>query len=371
MDEAIRARPALPPSTQYLPRQLVTDELTRGLQGLYDIPGMELAIKHVSNGHFIDNIRLEELGQRMMGSMSQPLHYALREMALSMGMEEPPTLYEFHGLPTGQLAALIQCPNVNDSEWGKGPSSPRANASASLGGVRLGSGREGQSRFSWKRVPLVLLAPGVLDALEGLEAEALMAMALAPMCLPGGGGWRMNLGLKSADKGGTTGQTGFQGGQLEPVVNCALADVVTTISLHTVNPSVVVGQLPSQLQMKWKRLLQTLQDVRESAVTTADRVALLMVQDVGTVARVIYKTCMGLERSCPTGEELVVQVSGVLFPRETNLELGSGGIDAQGAGGQQLQRVLERIRNLLTWSNTAQYKELLQNGLRRSMQQQS
>ena len=144
--------------------------------------------------------------------------------------------------------------------------------------------------LGWRRRALLLLPPGFGEGLPPLEAQAALAMALAPMALPGGGGWKLN-GLE-ADLGGqslsplqslrsmspgvspsmTAGEVaemrlvpaaagGGEGGVtlgapsslgVRPPGGAwpALADVATAATLGLVRPTALVGQLPPELQVR-------------------------------------------------------------------------------------------------------------------------
>ena len=55
-------------------------------------------------------------------------------------------------------------------------------------------------------------------------------------------------------------------------------------------------------------MLSVLRGVAASAAPTADRIALVVVRKLGPVATAIFKTATGLQRECPSEEELLTQV---------------------------------------------------------------
>jgi hypothetical protein len=94
------------------------------------------------------------------------------------------------------------------------------------------------------------------------EQQALLAMALAPMCLSGGGGWRLD--VSSRGGGGQqlyngAGKAALQSPQspsvsagnagVGPGEKLAVADAVTVITLADVAPLTLVPHLPVQLQV--------------------------------------------------------------------------------------------------------------------------
>ena len=90
---------------------------------------------------------------------------------------------------------------------------------------------------------------------------------------------------------------------------CYHTRVIVHSRVHRINPLA---------QVKWERLLCVLRGVSASAVQTADRVALLVVQRLGPVATAIFKTVVTLapdgqqqQLLCPSEDELIAQVCSI------------------------------------------------------------
>lgn len=177
---------------------------------------------------------------------SPELHYVVQEAAEMMALDIAPDMFECPQLaaPPGSTAPpvlLVHVPHVSNASLA---------ASFKMAGPTGRLLRLPDSTFGWRRRALLLLRPGLLDSGSGwspLELQAMIAGAMAPMCLPGGGGWRLNAGA-----GGGAGAAGAGGALVAPLTasRLAVADIVTAVNLADAVPQALVGQLPSQLQVR-------------------------------------------------------------------------------------------------------------------------
>ena len=150
----------------------------------------------------------------------------------------------------GDFPLLLQLPLSLDQIPGEMP----AGLSGARGAhsVSTGSTGGGSVLLGWKRKAVLLVPPGLLERLPLPEVQAILALALAPMALPGGGGWRLDVDHSVASTS--------RGGDSSPPVASdpaacaapgppALADVATAATLGTVCPSALVEQLPPELRV--------------------------------------------------------------------------------------------------------------------------
>ncbi|GAX82041.1 hypothetical protein CEUSTIGMA_g9469.t1 [Chlamydomonas eustigma] len=345
---------------------LISPELSLGLQKLMQVSGMDTLLRFISSGQFAGQLTSRDLGTSIHESILPGVHFLLADICRCLNIEICPELIEMEELQgdfdqgngrsggrtrndlvdTPPAYLLVQLPHSLTPVAEIEPQLP-ASVLRHTSPSRPGSPDQAQYRaggggpqLSWRRRALVLLRPGLLSLSPPLEAQALLAMALAPMALPGGGGWRMSLvghGSSSTssppehrsvsqqvpaaarleggrDQGthlpewtwpspaaGEAVPSGAVHGALWP----AVADVATAASLGVVRPEAMAAQLPLELQVKWPRLIGPLRHAMEETVTTCDRLALLAVQRLGPVLRAMYRTTAGvIDGTCPSAEEL-------------------------------------------------------------------
>lgn len=176
---------------------------------------------------------------------------------------------------------------------------------------------------SWRRRAMLLIAPGLVQACMSLtsalnataaaagvaagadtgqsteicssavrsgggsgqrdEVQALLASALAPLLMPGGGGWRLQVEASHAGhapaNGRSSSPTTAQGTQLQ----LSIADAVTAANVFALKPRAILSTLPSQLAVQPERLMAPLQAVAAAVAPSADRVALAAVQQLAPV----------------------------------------------------------------------------------------
>lgn len=214
-----------------------------------------------------------------------------------LGLELCPDLFE-HPTPPSlhHPVALLHVPHV----------SPAGLATSLSRTSRSRLPRLPDGTFGWRRRGVLLLTPGLAAMAEGgaqlpgpgmagaravfrslpgappsgslpagsepplytpAEVQALMAAALAPMCLPGGGGWRMD----------TTGEGGPDAG-VGAKERLAVADAMSGVVLADVAPVALMERLPVQLSAKWERVYRALSRVALGCVSAGDRASLVVVQ---------------------------------------------------------------------------------------------
>lgn len=281
-----------------------------------------------------------------------------------------------------------------------------------------GGGRDGarlarlpDGSFGWRRRAVLLLQPGMAAMVESggtvplvgtgggtllpmyspREVQALLAMALAPMVLPGGGGWRV--GEQQQQQQGVTtgvmvngtdmvtgGSSKVGAGSSSGSNGLAVADAVTAVALADVAPSALMGRLPLQLAARWERLYRALSRVAVGAAVAGDRAALVVVQDLATCVTAIYKSVAlsgsegsgfegrdgslhGLSASCPPAHELLsaaraAAAAGTLPPL---LDL-SAPLTAPLPAVDAHALALARIAALDEWAGSEECGELLGGG---------
>ncbi|KAF5842554.1 hypothetical protein DUNSADRAFT_6404 [Dunaliella salina] len=135
------------------------------------------------------------------------------------------------------------------------------------------------------------------------EFQALLAMALAPMCMPGGGGWRLDM-QRSSKASVTAGNAG-----VGPKGALAAADAITTAVLTDLAPEALQPHLPVQIRAKWAALYRCLVRTPMGCLTAGDRAALVCVGDLGVVVTAIYKSCVGCAcaAECPDPTALLAE----------------------------------------------------------------
>jgi len=327
---------------------LMTEELRGAMSRLGDVPGMDWIIRYVSSGQFIDHLSLQDLGASLLETMTPELHYVLMEAATCLGLEVTPDIFEHPALTSAQhtAAALLHIPHVSSASL---VATAASAAAGSNGGLvpRLPDGS-----FGWRRRAVVLLRPGLLFELTPLEVQAVLALALGPMCLPGGGGWKLDL----------LSQTGASGpsNSMESYNRSALADIVTAVGVSMIKPLAMRGQQPKQLQVKWERMLRLLQYISANSGHTCDRVALLVVQQIAPVVTAIFKTCAGLPPGrCPSAEALILEADSFQTPPHDPLPFSS---PAPSTPVELRSAALTRIKQLKQWHDSSEYRRLLQSG---------
>lgn len=220
------------------------------------------------------------------------LHFLASEAAALLGLELAPELFEHPAAcRSPHPVALLHVPHVSSAGLATALTrTPRGRL------PRLPDGT-----FGWRRRGVLLLATSLAAMAEGraaggvahsfpgtrslaaaaldgeplyspAELQALMAAALAPMCLPGGGGWRLD--TQDGSEPGV--QAGNQG--VGPRGALAVADAVSAVVLADAAPQSLVGRLPVQLSAKWERLYRVLSRVAVGCVAAGDRAALCVVQ---------------------------------------------------------------------------------------------
>lgn len=360
----------------------------------------------MSSGQFASQLRPhEELGRPLPETLAPELHFLLAEAARCMGLELCPELLEapqLQALRDRPAAALLQVPHS------RVPSHTPQAGSGGAGGGAAGGGGGGRTKAGWRRSALLLLRPGLMAEMRPAEVQAVLAAALAPMCLPGGGGWRLDLLQqgRGGDGGGSSGggssaqpsspskaaagaqgppspahaATGYTGGggssggvagASDGGVRLSVADAVTASNLGDLLPSALLRHLPRQQQVKWERLHTPLRQLCAASQGCGDRVALLVVQQLGPVLRAIFKTATGLpDALCPEGPDLEAQARAYLAHPPGDLNGGGmggnatggigGGIGGGGGGeGDVAMAALMRMAALCQWHDSGQYRELL------------
>ncbi len=143
------------------------------------------------------------------------------------------------------------------------------------------------------------------------EVVALLAAALAPLALPGGGGWRLSLHVA---RGGAVG-AGNAG--VGPGGALAVADAITAVSLAHVAPNALVPHLPVQLRVKWARVFAVLNRVDRAVQGVGDRAALLCCGNVEDVLTAVHKSLRATNVT-PAPSDIAQEVSAIVTHTHTH-----------------------------------------------------
>ncbi len=201
-----------------------------------------------------------------------------KAVAMNLGLQQAPLLLvasQHTPCPCG--ASLLHVPYTGDD-----PSSIQRLADGTVG---------------WRRRAMLVLPPiPVLSALTAGEQLAMLAMALAPMCLPGGGGWSPSFPDKQCH------------------ATPAAADVVTVANLLRLVPDIIHARLSAGVRAKLDQVHTAVTRAEARIVSAGDRAALLLAGHDAHTA--IHKICL-LNDSCqvpgtatvtPSAQELLQQV---------------------------------------------------------------
>jgi hypothetical protein len=175
-------------------------------------------LRFISSGRFAGQLTSGDLGTSIHEIILPEVHFLLLDICRCLNIEICPELIEMEELQGDSVPGqgrggakasnqsvgalppylLLQLPHsltpVAEIEPQLTTSGLRHGSSSSQpvspDQIRVGGGGP---QLGWRRRALVLLKPGLLASSPPLEAKALLAMALAPMALPGGGGWKLSL----------------------------------------------------------------------------------------------------------------------------------------------------------------------------------
>lgn len=367
-------------------------------------PTCNLSLLHrlVASGHWADALSLPDLGRPLLEMAYPNLHFLVSEAAQLLGLELAPELFE-HPL-ISELPApayLLQLPHVSGASL--------ASTLGGSGGVAGRLPRLPDGSFGWRRRGVLLVKPGVAEALEaagqqqqqqvwgssntgmlfsGRELQAALAMALAPMCLPGGGGWRLagtsstssapgvggaaatlssgpggissNVGAGGAAAVGPSSVTEGNAG-LGPGGVLAAADAVTAVTLADLAPQVLFARMPVQLRSKWDRVYRALARVPPGCAATADRAALLVVQQLEPVAAAVWKSVTGVTdpSHCPPVRQLLKDALRPAEPLPLALVDMRAPLDAPPPPADLHLLALARIARLVEWAGSRECGALL------------
>ncbi|KAG2427732.1 hypothetical protein HXX76_012057 [Chlamydomonas incerta] len=392
---------------QRLAEVLVPEGLGRALAELRGVAGMEPFAAFAAAGRLLGRLRQSDLGAPLREEQHPELHYLVAGAASAMGLDEPPELVMAGGeLPYGQDVMLLQLPNVALDALSY--LADDVDRPPPAGGIGPGG---------WRRRAVLLLSPAVVEAAAAAappgerhgsgdgshgqpygatatspaaaELAALLGGALAPMLMPGGGGWRLEL-----QGGGPVGPQGVPppaSAASRPLLSAA--EVVTAVNVAALKPRAALAALPSQLQVKWERLLAHLRAVAGLVAAAADRGALLAVQQLAPAVRATYRAAAGLSLAADagsgaggvllgSGEDLLLQAQAAPWSGDTELhsraaqpahEIAAGAAAAaaaaggqalaqgQGQGGAQERRrhALARVALLGRWAESQEYRGTL------------
>ncbi len=363
-------------------------ELEPCMSRLGDVQGSDEAVRFVCAGRHVDHLTLSALGTPLLESAAPLLHHTVAQLSERLGLELAPEVFVHPALGApphgdGRLGlappvALLHLPHVSDAALLAPEAARGAHHRSGWRAPRLADGS-----FGWRRRAVLLVAPELAAALAPLpppplhhqhhhqhpaysqgEATALLACALGPMCLPGGGGWRLNLHVAQGGsvEGGNTGVG--PGGMLAP------ADVVTAVALARAAPAALVPHLPVQLRVKWARVQAALQRVELACAAVGDRAALLCCGQLEEVLLAIHKSCAPdagqQQQQHATAEQLVAQVhqlypAGSALPPLVDLDLPLTDCVA-GVARDRRAHALLRMAHLIEWAGSREYVLATQAG---------
>ncbi|KAG2491710.1 hypothetical protein HYH03_009873 [Edaphochlamys debaryana] len=376
------------------PGSLLGEGAGAALAGLGGVGGMEALAGFVAGGRLLARLRPSDLGQQLFDETAPALHWAVAQAVAALALPELPEIRERPGLPHGADVMLLQLPSVAVTQLsvlGAGdPDRPPAAASGSAAAGVPGG---------WRRRALLLVSPALAEAAEAAAAAAkgsgggwslgldevvgALGAALAPMAMPGGYGWRMDLeagGLQGAGAGAGAGGGG--GPPASPPLLSA-AEVLTAVAVADLKPRAAFAALPSQLQVKWERLLAHLRAVAGQVAAAGDRGALAAAQQLGPALTAVYRHAAGVGAAEPgagaagggggeggvgSAEELLLQAQALPWSEVEVAAMACRPLAelAAGAGGPEARRAhgLARVALLGRWAESAEYRNLLRASAR-------
>lgn len=386
------------------PDALVSEALDEQLRRLGTVAGMKELAEYLGAGRLAGRFALEDLGEPLPEEQHPALHYLVAQVTELLGLPQAPELLRRQdGPPHGSHAALLQLPAVATSSLGllaaddANARPPSAHLHHSAPASTPGGGG-GSAGCSWQRRAVLLLSPALVEAAEaaaearaggGLEElQAVVAAALGPMLMPGGYGWRYDVGdtwagpqlaaprPHSASPGrpgspprSPPGPGPVQSPPAAPRPLLSAAEVVTAVHLAAMKPRAVATALPSQLQVKWERLHGELQVAAGAVLAAADRAALLAAQGLAVAARATYRaaTGLGVRAGLAGGEELVVQAQAMPWGEKEAQHLAAMA-PREVAGlppgdGRRHAHALARVLGVAHWAESQAYRLMLRNAV--------
>ncbi|KXZ49744.1 hypothetical protein GPECTOR_19g195 [Gonium pectorale] len=380
--------PSPPPAKRPLrvrPEALVSEQLGRALEGLSEVPGMEPLSRFVHSGRLLARLQAADLGAPLLEEQHPELFFVVQRVCTALGLADLPELFVREALPHGHHTMLLQLPSVATSALGllAEPDVDRPPG-AQAGGQ---GGPASTQAGGWRRRAALVLTPALVAAaplaaspppaacpLDFEELQALLGAALTPMAMPGGTGWRYDVQASGAgapaSSGGslpaasaTEGSAAAGGG---PSLLSA-AEVVTIANLAALKPRAAMAALPSQLQVRWERLLGHLRTAAAAATASADRGALLVAQAAAPAVRAVFRAAScaavaeGPEGQLGSGEELLLQAQAMPWSEEELLGTAAmpAGEVAEGGPDTRRAHALARVVLVARWAEAAEYRQAL------------
>ncbi|GIL84825.1 hypothetical protein Vretimale_14370 [Volvox reticuliferus] len=382
--------PAPKPQLRVRPEVFVSDQLLQLLGRLGDVSGMEALSQFVSTGRLLGKLRQADLGQPLAEELHPELHFTVIKVCSALGLQEAPELLMRPTLPYGADAMLLQVPNVATGSLGvlaQGDTERQPVAHAVAGSSAAAGG--------WRRRAVLLLTPALVAAAEPAvlgqpvgpigeeELQAMLGSALAPMAMPGGPGWRLDVQVGASTTGGAaSGAAGGGGagtggaassGPSGPATSSptllSAAEVITVVNAAALKGRAVPSVLPSQLQFKWERLLAHLRNVAAAVTMSADRGALLATQNMAAAVRAVFREAAGLGLQDGTqlgsGEELLLQAQTMPLSEDEVMGMATLPMHDAAADGGETRRgyALARVAALTRWAEGPEYRQILRSAV--------
>ncbi|GIL67105.1 hypothetical protein Vafri_20554 [Volvox africanus] len=384
--------PAAPPKPQLRvrPEVFVSDQLLQLLGRLGDVSGMEALSQFVSTGRLLGKLRQADLGQPLAEELHPELYFMVIKVCGALGLPEAPELLMRPTLPYGADAMLLQVPNVATGSLGvlaQGDTDRQPVAHAVAGSSAAAGG--------WRRRAVLLLTSALVAAAEPAisresvgpigeeELQAMLGAALAPMAMPGGSGWRLDVQMGASTTGGAASGAASGGGAgnggaassgpsgpatPSPTLLSA-AEVITVVNAAALKGRAVPSVLPSQLQFKWERLLAHLRNVAAAVTMSADRGALLATQNMAAAVRAVFRAAAGLGLQEGTqlgsGEELLLQAQAMPSSEDEVMGMATVPVHDAAADGGETRRgyALARVAALTRWAEGPEYRQILRSAV--------
>ncbi|GLI66654.1 hypothetical protein VaNZ11_010581 [Volvox africanus] len=384
--------PAAPPKPQLRvrPEVFVSDPLLQLLGRLGDVSGMEALSQFVSTGRLLGKLRQTDLGQPLAEELHPELYFMVMKVCGALGLQEAPELLMRPTLPYGADAMLLQVPNVATGSLGvlaQGDTERQPVAHAVAGSSAAAGG--------WRRRAVLLLTPALVAAAEPAilgesvgpigedELQAMLGAALAPMAMPGGSGWRLDVQMGASTTGGPASvaaggggagnngvvSSGSSGPATPSPTLLSAAEVITVVNAAALKGRAVPSVLPSQLQFKWERLLAHLRNVAAAVTMSADRGALLATQNMAAAVRAVFRAAAGLGLQEGTqlgsGEELLLQAQTMPLSEDEVMGMATVPMHDAAADGGETRRgyALARVAALTRWAEGPEYRQILRSAV--------
>ncbi|GMH35461.1 hypothetical protein BSKO_03329 [Bryopsis sp. KO-2023] len=249
-----RPRAMIPNKIAYNPNRVIYTHLTLDalphpgakamLRAAAEVPGVKSMLHKISSGEFIEWLHGIDLGVEVSEIEAPDIHFLLLETCQSLNLESTPRLFICQRMEPS--AYFLQFPR----------------------------GRSAQTRTY--SLPMLVITHGLVDLLDHFELQAVIAGSLAPYIAPGGGALPLN---------------DPKGPEWPP-----LSVMMTFANLARFAPKLIEENLPAGTYPLWPMIQNTCDRMWHIGQFCADRISLLVTQDLDSILSAMLKMSSGVGR---------------------------------------------------------------------------